>query len=222
MSATLRYNQLAPIYDVGIVGDLFYRAARREAIDRLNLTLGSRVMVLFCGTGFDFGLIIESIGETGMIYAVDGAAGMLKRAQKRSRRLELSNDQIKFVQADFSKSDDVAKLCEIIREVRPDRLLISMGMNCMAEWKPFFSYVFEALEIGTRVSMFDLYTRKLNVRARLLNGVGAGDCRRKIWEELESRSSDFSFHRFKSEGLLGVPLFTASGSKPAAASELKP
>ena len=197
MSSLPRYNLLAPVYNVGIAGDFFYRKARREAIDQLDLAAGDRVMILFCGTGFDFELIKEQITKTGYIIAVDGAAGMLKRARSRSRKLAFANGQIDFLQADFSQDSGVAKICEAIQTVKPAKLLISMGMNCMADWKPFFTTVFETLEAGTKISMFDLYSDALNIRTRILNGVGAGDCRREIWQGLKSVSVGFHLNKMK-------------------------
>ncbi|MBK1855868.1 class I SAM-dependent methyltransferase [Verrucomicrobiaceae bacterium 5K15] len=215
MSATLRYNQLAPIYDWGIAQDYFYREARHLAIDGLHLTPGTRVMVLFCGTGLDFAPIKERIGETGVIYAVDGSAGMLKRARKRGGELAFSDDQIQFVQANFSNPMDVQKLCSLIHSIRPDGLLISMGLNCMSQWQGFLVKLFQALKPGTRVSMFDLYAEQLNFRAWLLNCVGAGDCRRKTWQAFAKGSDDVSLKMLPADSLLGVSLFSTSGTIPA-------
>lgn len=219
MSAVRRYDRLAPVYEIGIAGDLLYRAARHEAIRRLDLFRGARVSVLFCGTGLDFKPIRERIGGTGGIFAVDGSAGMLKHARKRCRNVGFSERRSQLFQADFCQPCDVAMLCKKLREYEPDRLFISMGLNCLPAWEPFCASVLGALMPGAKVAMFDLYAKKRSVKAALLNGVGAGDCRRAVWKVVERCTENFELCWLPPRRLLGVSLFAAAGTIPAGVSK---
>lgn len=71
------YNILIEILSLG--RDLSYR---REAVQRLNLKRGDRVLDLGCGTGLNFPLILERIGDEGGLVAVDSSCGMLEVARK--------------------------------------------------------------------------------------------------------------------------------------------
>ncbi|MHC9544375.1 MAG: class I SAM-dependent methyltransferase [Vulcanimicrobiota bacterium] len=71
------YNTLIEILSLG--RDLSYR---REAVQRLSLKRGDRVLDLGCGTGLNFPLILERIGDEGALVAVDSSCGMLDVAKK--------------------------------------------------------------------------------------------------------------------------------------------
>ena len=70
------YDAVATLYDLGTLGDWFYRAARREAVDRLQLAAGEGVVDLFCGTGVDVPLLREAVGARGTVVGADGSENM--------------------------------------------------------------------------------------------------------------------------------------------------
>jgi ubiquinone/menaquinone biosynthesis C-methylase UbiE len=55
---------------------------RREAVERLELRRGDRVLEVGCGTGRNFPYLREAVGDAGRIYGVDLSAGMLRHAEK--------------------------------------------------------------------------------------------------------------------------------------------
>lgn len=79
----LRYNLYAPIYDAA--GALF-SAARREALNRLALVPGEKLLIIGCGTGLDLDFIPPGVEVTGL----DVSAGMLAQARRRAARSGLT------------------------------------------------------------------------------------------------------------------------------------
>jgi demethylmenaquinone methyltransferase/2-methoxy-6-polyprenyl-1,4-benzoquinol methylase len=87
------YDRRSPYYNVLIEmlstgRDMLYR---REAVRRLGLRKGDRVLDLGCGTGRNFPLILELIGEEGRLVGVDSSTGMLREAEKWIRAGNISN-----------------------------------------------------------------------------------------------------------------------------------
>ena len=86
MSESRWYDQFAPFYDLGTFGDVFYRKPRKAAIEKLNLSGGSSVVDVFCGTGVDLPLLAAHVGDEGSVLAVDGSEGMLKEAKASAEK----------------------------------------------------------------------------------------------------------------------------------------
>ena len=85
------YDAGAPRYDV------LTRALdgpRRRAVERLRLRPGETVLDMACGTGANFGRLLEGVGATGRVVGVDISPGMLGRARERIRRHEWQNVEL--------------------------------------------------------------------------------------------------------------------------------
>jgi phosphatidylethanolamine/phosphatidyl-N-methylethanolamine N-methyltransferase len=78
----LRYTVWAPAYD-RIVGAARFEQARRESIERLQLAVGHRVLLVGAGTGLDLAFIPERVEIT----AIDVTPAMLKRLERRANVL---------------------------------------------------------------------------------------------------------------------------------------
>jgi ubiquinone/menaquinone biosynthesis C-methylase UbiE len=77
------YDRIIKLLSIGMEGEY-----RREAVRRLNLKRGDRVLDLGCGTGLNFPLIIKEIGAEGSIIGIDLSHGMLLRAQENLSRFQ--------------------------------------------------------------------------------------------------------------------------------------
>lgn len=84
------YRRRAKFYD--FTANLYYligfreKAIRRSAVAALELSQGSTVVEIGCGTGLNFALLQEAIGPTGHITGVDLTVDMLEQAQRRVAR----------------------------------------------------------------------------------------------------------------------------------------
>ncbi len=90
------YQKQAKDYDQSGIHGL--DAFRREAVERLELKRGDLVVDLGCGTGLNFALLQEAIGETGRIIGVDLTDAMLEQARRRVAKAGWKN--VELVQAD--------------------------------------------------------------------------------------------------------------------------
>lgn len=89
------YQQQAKDYDQSGIHGL--EPWRREAVKRLDLKRGDLVVDIGCGTGLNFALLQEAVGETGRIIGVDLTDAMLDQARLRVAKAGWKN--VELVQA---------------------------------------------------------------------------------------------------------------------------
>src|SRR5215467_6410267 len=95
---TALYQKQAKDYDKSGIHEL--EPWRKEAVKRLHLKPGDLVVDIGCGTGLNFALLQEAVGETGRIIGVDLTDAMLEQARLRIAREGWKN--VELVQADAS------------------------------------------------------------------------------------------------------------------------
>lgn len=84
------YRRRARWYD--LTANLYYAIGFREqryrrlAVDALGLRRGDTVVELCCGTGLNFALLEDRVGDRGKVIGVDMTDAMLERADARVRR----------------------------------------------------------------------------------------------------------------------------------------
>jgi demethylmenaquinone methyltransferase/2-methoxy-6-polyprenyl-1,4-benzoquinol methylase len=92
------YRKRARYYDLS--ANLYYllgfreQAYRKIAVEALRLKPGDRVVEIGCGTGLNFSLLQEKVGEGGKIIGVDLTDAMLKGAADRIERNGWSNVEL--------------------------------------------------------------------------------------------------------------------------------
>lgn len=76
-----RYDRVARI--IPLFDWLFFMPLgfRRKAAERLQLSSGSRVLEIGCGTGLNLPHLRAAVGPTGTVYGVDISTGMLAKAR---------------------------------------------------------------------------------------------------------------------------------------------
>ena len=143
------YDGLASSYDLSmflfrIMGfqELRYR---REAIQKLQLQPGDKVVDLGCGTGLNFNILQQKVGPKGKITGVDLSAEMLEQAKSRSNKNGWKN--VELVQSDmaeFQIPDDT------------DGVLSTMAITMSPEYDEVIKRVSASLGKGKRMSIFEL------------------------------------------------------------------
>src|SRR5512144_2326434 len=89
-----RYNKLAGFYPLFELIFLLPRGISKKAVDALNLTDGTRVLEIGCGTGKNIILLSEAAGKNGKVYGADVSPGMLEEANKVINRFSLNNVEL--------------------------------------------------------------------------------------------------------------------------------
>jgi ubiquinone/menaquinone biosynthesis C-methylase UbiE len=97
------YDRLTDLVFGRILGLEKYR---RHTIDLLGDLDGATVLDIGCGTGRNFALLVERVGERGNIIGVDYSAGMLEQAQRRIQAEGWRN--IELVRDDAARLDGVS------------------------------------------------------------------------------------------------------------------
>jgi demethylmenaquinone methyltransferase/2-methoxy-6-polyprenyl-1,4-benzoquinol methylase len=99
------YRKRGKRYDLS--ANLYYllgfreQAYRKKAVESLNLDRGDIVIEIGCGTGLNFPLLRDAVGENGRIIGVDLTDAMLREAEERVEENGWSN--VELVHADAAR-----------------------------------------------------------------------------------------------------------------------
>jgi SAM-dependent methyltransferase len=162
-----RYSVLAGTYDQRTLAGEPYR---RLMVDRLAATPGEVILDVGCGTGLNFPLLAEAIGEHGQLIGVDLSAEMLERARARVAGHGWGN--VLLVRAAAEEFDlpavaDAALICAAHDVMRSPRALANVlghlrsGGRIVAagpKWAPWWQPGSVALNLSTWVMNRDFVT----------------------------------------------------------------
>jgi demethylmenaquinone methyltransferase/2-methoxy-6-polyprenyl-1,4-benzoquinol methylase len=94
-----QYHRNAHWYDLAV--ERATARLRAEAVARLALTEGGRVLDLGCGTGLSLPLLRAAVGASGAVYGVDLSPDMLAAARDRSHAAGWAN--VHLIEADAER-----------------------------------------------------------------------------------------------------------------------
>ena len=90
-----RYDRYAAAYDRQLAPLRFaHERIRGDAIGRLRLRPGDRVIDAGCGTGASFPGLVAVVGPNGRVIGVDQSGGMLAQARRRIARVGWDNVEL--------------------------------------------------------------------------------------------------------------------------------
>jgi len=119
-------------------------AYRKEAIRSLNLKRGDTVVEIGCGTGLNFGGLVDWIGPEGKLIGVDLTPEMLEQAANRVRRNSWSN-------VDLIRQDAAIYLFPD----RVDGILSTFAITLIPEYDQIIKKGLTALGSGGRFVILD-------------------------------------------------------------------
>jgi cytochrome P450/ubiquinone/menaquinone biosynthesis C-methylase UbiE len=166
------YSTLEPLY-------LIFPPARRKAVAALNLKAGDVVLEIGAGTGRNLPYLVEAVGPTGTIIAVDASEGMLAQARKLTERHGWSNVQL--------LHQDATQL-QLDHDV--DAVLFSLSYSVIPEPGPALARAWKLLHPSARLVVMDMgltdprLRHALGLIARLLAKLAPGDPYSRPWDDL--------------------------------------
>lgn len=170
----LGYDFFAPFYDLSL--ERLYRPIRREVVEHLQVEPQHRVLVVACGTGQDFPHLLEKLGPDGSILGVDFSAAMLARAAAKH-----DDPRIELLEADAASLQP--------EQTGPvDRVLITLGLTVIPQWKETVEACFRVLKPGGRIAVFDVFAERWVPQTTMVEFMAGADIRgRKVWEPVLER-----------------------------------
>jgi len=174
-----RYDRIARFYSTLEPLYLIFPPARRRAVAALGLKAGDTVLEIGAGSGRNLPYLIEAVGPSGTVLAVDASAGMLAEARKLVERRGWSNVRL--------LHQDATQL-EVDRDV--DGVLFSLSYSAMPEPRPALARAWARLRPSSRVVVMDAgltqggLWRLLAPIARLLVKYAPGDAYSDPWTDL--------------------------------------
>lgn len=139
------YQKFAKNYDRLldlVVRDYKYR---KKMVSGLNLKKGDSVLIVACGTGRDFELVLQSIGKEGSIVAVDLTAEMLQQARLKIEKNHWKN--VELVCTDVS---------EIKLDTKFDAAICSFAMSVIPDYQKAFLVMMKSVKAGGSIGILDV------------------------------------------------------------------
>lgn len=181
------------------------RLEMRAAVMRLaDLKPGDKVLDFACGTGANFPYIMDRIGQTGQLVAVDYSADMLAEAEKSIK--EHGWENVELIQSDAATMQPGNDF---------DVVLCTLGLVVIPHHEQAMQRGWEALKPGGTYAIADLceserwYGRPLGFIMDVLGLFIITDTSRHPWEWLEAQTENYHreevFHGF---------FYAAAGKKP--------
>lgn len=127
----------AEIYDTFTRKHPMYRETSRDLVQLAELEMAEIAVDLACGTGVSTDTILERLGDSGRIIALDGSEAMLQIAKRR-----ISDARVRWVKADGS---DIAK------HVTDANVIICNSAIWQMEMEPTIIACAKALRPGGRL-----------------------------------------------------------------------
>jgi cytochrome P450 family 135 len=167
------YSTLEPLY-------LIFPPARRRAVAALNVKAGDTVLEIGAGTGRNLPYLVDAVGPTGAVIAVDASEGMLAEARKLIARHCWANVQLLRQDATQLQLD------------RPDvdAVLFSLSYSVLPEPGPALARAWKLLRLSSRLVVMDMgltdpkHRRVLGLIPRLLEKLAPGDPYSRPWDDL--------------------------------------
>ncbi|MBL1215210.1 MAG: class I SAM-dependent methyltransferase [Ignavibacteriae bacterium] len=143
------YKKRAKRYD--LTAQLYYLfgfrewAYRKKAVKKLNIKEGDTVVEIGCGTGLNFSLIQNIIGENGKIIGVDITEEMLNSAEQKINENNWKN--VELINADAS---------EFVPSENVDGIITSFAVSLSPNLETILQKYFDILKPNSTFVILDL------------------------------------------------------------------
>lgn len=189
------YRRTAKFYDLALL--LFrlsgVRRLRRRAVDGLKLRRGDTVVDMGCGTGLNFGLLVDAVGEDGRVIGVDLTDAMLQKAESRIRNSGWKN--VELAEAD---------LAEYALPTGLNAAIATFALEMVPEYDSVIRSAASALPAGGRIALLGLkhpeswpdWLVDIGVFLNKPFGVSRDYAAIRPWESVDKQFAGTSFEEF--------------------------
>ena len=118
------------------------------AIEFAKPMKGETCVDLGSGRGTDVLRMAEAVGETGYVYGIDIADGMLSKAQKNAEKLGIGN--VKFIKSELEQLPLESKTVNLI--------ISNCTLNHVVNKQNVWNEIYRILKIGGRFVVSDIYS----------------------------------------------------------------
>jgi ubiquinone/menaquinone biosynthesis C-methylase UbiE len=181
------YDKIAKFYDFFTV--LIYKKSRIKLVENLKIKKGDRILVIACGTGQNFKLIREKIGDSGEIIAIDNANEMLKIAQKRIDKNNWKN--IKLINVDVENLSR-KYLMNIHIQSDFDILIGELAFSVIPQWKNVMKTSASLLKENGKIGLLDWYRKNNDWLTKIVDYLAKAETNRNTIEFAQKLFVEFS------------------------------
>ena len=147
------YSRSATWYDA-LSAEPIYGSGRNRAIPALHLQEGSRVLDVGCGTGLNFPLLLEAVGESGQVVGVDHSPEMLEVARRKTVRRPPGN--VVLVEADAEQLGRIVVPGSDGPAPPFDAVLFTYSLSLMGDWEMAWRRASSLVRRGGRAAIVDM------------------------------------------------------------------
>jgi len=159
----------------------------------MQLQEGSRVLDVGCGTGLNFPLLLEAVGESGQVVGVDRSPQMLEVARRKTVRRSPGN--VVLVEADAEELSRLAVSGSGGPALPFDAVLFTYSLSLMGDWEGAWLRASSLVRPGGRAGVVDMepphgWARLLGPAARLACLMAGADINARPWTVLDTTATD--------------------------------
>ncbi len=199
------YDKISIFYD--FICKPIYHKARKELVENLNLSNGDKVLLIACGTGLSFEIILNKIGQKGFIVGIDSSQNMLNIAQDKIQKNRYSN--IKLIKMDANQlSNDFLKQ-KLGANIEFDVVIAELAFSVIPNWKTVIQNCINLLKQNGKIGVLDAFRRKDDLINKILNFLPKSNISRDISEQLNKHTTNYKIKKLGKTKIL----FIAIGEK---------
>ncbi len=199
------YDKISKFYDIAC-GPI-YKNSRKKLIDELDLFEGDKVLLIACGTGLSFNMIIDKIGSNGLIVGVDTSIEMIKIAEKKAKDNGWNNVKLIQMKAEELSNEIIEQ--KLKEEVKFDKVIAELAFSVIPNWKLAADNSIKLLKLGGKIGVLDYYIGDNNFISKSINYFANSDVSRNVSKYLRKITKNYQIKHL----LLKESLFIAIGEK---------
>ena len=194
------YDKISEFYD--FFTERIYRNQRNELLDKLELKRGDSVLLVACGTGISFELILKKIGKEGRIVGIDNSSKMLEIAKKKIEKYKWKNIELLNANAELINQNLIKK--ETGRKIEFDAVIAELAFSVIPKWKTSIRKSIDLLKENGKIGVLDGFRKQNDLTNKVLNFLPNSDISRNISGYLNELTENYWTKKLGKTGILFI------------------